>query len=222
MDWVALRLSLELALVTLVVLLPLGTALAWWLARTHFAAKALLEALVTLPLVLPPTVLGFYLLVALGPQSLVGRWLEAVAGVQLVFHFSGLVLASLVFNLPFVVLPLQRAFETIDPTLHDAAAVLGMGRLTTFWRVELPLVWRSLVSAAVLTFVHTLGEFGVVLMVGGNIPGQTRTLAIAIYDRVQAFDFAAANAMAALLALLSLVAVAVSFALTARRGRQGR
>jgi molybdate transport system permease protein len=218
MDWQALRLSLELAAVTLAVLLPPGLLLGRWLVRTRLAGKAWIEAAVMLPLVLPPTVLGYYLLVSLGGNSPLGRWAAEALGVQLSFNFLGLVIASVVFNLPFVVQPVQRAFEAIPGELGEAAAVSGLTRWQAFWRVELPLAWPGVLTACVLTFVHTLGEFGVVLMIGGSIPGETRTIAIAIYDRVQAFDLAGADRMAALLALLSLAAVALSFAASARLG----
>ncbi|HEX5785784.1 MAG TPA: molybdate ABC transporter permease subunit [Burkholderiaceae bacterium] len=219
MDWSALTLSLQLASATLLVLLPLGLVLGRWLARTPWRGKAWVEAAVVLPLVLPPTVLGYYLMVGLGGTSVVGHWLQATWGSGLVFHFSGLLLASVLFNIPFMVQPLQRAFEAIPRDLIEAAAVSGLRPWQTFWRVELPLAWPGLLSGLVLSFVHTLGEFGVVLMVGGNIPGETRTIAIAIYDRVQAFDLASADRMAALLLVLSLVAVAVSFLTTARLTR---
>lgn len=216
MDWQALVLSLQLAAVTLALLLPPGIALGRWLARSRSAAKPWIEAAVMLPLVLPPTVLGLYLLSALGGTSPLARWAEAAFGAPLVFNFAGLVLASLVFNLPFVVQPVQRAFESIPGELGEAAAVSGLSAWQTLWRVELPLAWPGVLSAAVLAFVHTLGEFGVVLMMGGNIPGETRTLSIAIYDRVQALDFASADRMALLLLALSLAAVAVSFLAAAR------
>jgi len=216
MDWQALILSLELAAVTLVVLLPFGLWMGSWLARTRFAGKALVEALVVLPLVLPPTVLGYYLLVSLGGASPVGRWLQESFGIQLTFNFSGLLIASVIFNIPFMVQPIQRAFEAIPANLAEAAAVSGLGRWQTFLRVELPLAWPGVLSAAVLTFVHTLGEFGVVLMLGGSIPGETKTIAISIYDRVQSFDLHGADQMALLLLLMSLAAVAASFFATAR------
>ncbi|MDP3422433.1 MAG: molybdate ABC transporter permease subunit [Burkholderiaceae bacterium] len=223
MDWSALWLSLELAAVTLVVLLPGGLWLGRWLAYHRFAGKALVEAVVVLPLVLPPTVLGYYLLVSLGGNSPIGRWVEAHLGIHLTFNFLGLVVASVVFNIPFMVQPVQRAFEAIDPQLIEAAQVSGLGFWQTLWRVELPLVWTGVVSACVLTFVHTLGEFGVVLMVGGSIPGETKTIAIAIYDSVQSFDLDGANRMALLLLVLSLAAVAASFVATARlSGHRGR
>jgi molybdate transport system permease protein len=216
MDWQALVLSLELATVTLIVLLPTGLWLGRWLARTSWAGKSWIEALVVLPLVLPPTVLGYYLLVSLGGGSPLGAWVQSVFGVSLTFNFLGLLIASVVFNIPFMVQPVQRAFESIPGNLSEAAAVSGLSAWQTFWRVELPLAWPGVLSACVLTFVHTLGEFGVVLMVGGSIPGETRTIAIAIYDSVQSFDLAGANQMALLLLLLSLGAVAASFFASAR------
>ena len=216
MDWQALALSLELAAVTLLVLLPAGLLLGRWLAYTRFSGKAWIEALVVLPLVLPPTVLGYYLLVSLGGASPIGRWLADTVGISLTFNFLGLLVASLVFNIPFLVQPVQRAFETIPRDLAEAAAVSGLNGWQSFWRVELPLAWPGVLSAMVLTFVHTLGEFGVVLMVGGSIPGETRTIAVSIYDRVQSFDLAGANQMALLLVVFSLAAVGASFFASAR------
>ena len=215
MDWQALWLSVELALATLLVLTLPALALARWLARTRGVHKVWIEAAVLMPLVLPPTVLGYYLLVGVGGQSWVGQWLGGL-GLSLTFNFAGLVFASVVFNIPFMVQPIQRAFEAIPRDLAEAAAVSGLSFWQTLWRVELPLAWPGLLSATVLTFVHTLGECGVVLMMGGNIPGETRTVAIAIYDRVQAFDLAGADRMALLLAVASLLAVAASFFASAR------
>ena len=220
MDWQALSLSLQLAAVTLAVLLPLGLWLGRALAYSRFTGKAVVEALVVLPLVLPPTVLGYYLLVSLGGGSPLGRWAAQTLNIQLSFSFLGLVVASLIFNVPFMVQPVQRAFEAIPRNLAEAAAVSGLGPWQTFWRVELPLAWPGVLSAMVLTFVHTLGEFGVVLMMGGNIPGETRTVAIDVYDRVQAFDLQAADRMALLLLVLSLGAVAASFFASARLARR--
>jgi molybdate transport system permease protein len=216
LDWQALLLSLQLAAVTLALLLPFGVWLGRWLANTRVRGKGWVEALVVLPLVLPPTVLGYYLLVSLGGASPLGAWMAATFGVRLTFNFTGLVLASIVFNVPFIVQPVQRAFEAIPRQLGEAAAVSGLSAWQTFWRIELPLAWPGLLSAMVLTFVHTLGEFGVVLMIGGSIPGETQTIAIAIYDRMQAFDLDGANRMASLLLLLSLGAVAASFFASAR------
>lgn len=216
MDTTALILSLKLAAFTLLVLLPGGVLLGRWLASTAMRGKAWLEAAIVLPLVLPPTVLGYYLLMALGEGSALGRWLADQLGLRLTFNFAGLVLASVLFNIPFMVQPVQRAFEAIPQTLREAAATCGLSGWQIFWRVELPLAWPGLLSAVVLTFVHTLGEFGVVLMLGGSIPGETRTIAISIYDRVQAFDLQGANQMSMLLLGLSLTAVAASFFASAR------
>lgn len=216
MDWTALILSLELAAATLLVLLPPGLWLARWLATSRFRAKAIVEAIVVLPLVLPPTVLGYYLLVSLGAGSPLGRWLLDTFDLRLTFNFAGLVVASVIFNVPFLVQPVQRAFEAIPPNLGEAAAVSGLSAWQTFVKVELPLAWPGILSGMVLTFVHTLGEFGVVLMMGGSIPGDTKTIAISIYGRVQAFDLASADQMAFLLLALSLLAVAASFFATAR------
>ena len=220
MDWQALVLSLQLAIVTLLVLLPVGLWLGRVLALRRFPGKSLIEALVVLPLVLPPTVLGYYLLVALGGASPLGRFFMDTFGLTLTFNFLGLVIASVIFNIPFMVQPVQRAFEAIPENLNEAAAVSGLSAWQTFVRVQLPLAWPGILTAVVLTFVHTLGEFGVVLMVGGSIPGDTKTVAIAIYDRVQAFDLASADRMALLLLTLSLVAVAASFLTAARMARR--
>ena len=222
MDWQAARVSLLLAGLTAALLLPPGIALARWLALTRWRGKPLAEALLMLPLLLPPTVIGFYLLVALGQGSWLGAWAASRLDLQLVFSFEGLLLASVLVNLPFMVQPIQRAFAGIPHSLREAAWVCGLGRWRTFVRIELPLAWPGLVSGVALTAAHTLGEFGVVLMVGGSIPGQTRTLSIAIYDRVQAFDLAAAHVMALALVASSLVAVALVFAADRRRPLQER
>jgi molybdate transport system permease protein len=218
-DWSATRVSLLLAAATCLVLTPLGVWLGRRLAIGEGRHKALVEAALTLPLLLPPTVVGFYLLVALGGQSLLGRWLERIAGVQLVFTFEGLLFASVLINLPFMVQPAQRAFAAIPHSLREAAWVSGLSRWRAFLRVELPLAWPGILGGVALTFVHTLGEFGVVLMVGGSIPGETKTLSIAIYDRVQAFDTGGANAMSLALVGVTLVALWVVFA-TGQRSRR--
>lgn len=222
MDWTAIALSANLALVTMLVLLPLAIAVARWLAVTPFRGKPWIEGLLALPLVLPPTVIGYYLLIAMGAHSPLGRWFEAVAGQTLAFSFSGLVVASVVFNIPFAVQPVQRAFEAISPEIREAAQCCGLTFWQAFRKIELPLAWPGILSAAVLTFAHTLGEFGVVLMVGGNIPGETKTVAIAIYDKTQSFDTASAGAMALLLLLISLVTIAVSYGLVDRLMRKRR
>jgi molybdate transport system permease protein len=216
MDWTALRLSLELALWTTVVLLPLAILIARGLAWRRFPGKGFVEALIALPLVLPPTVLGYYMLAAAGRAAPLGEAYEAVFGGPLVFTFEGLVAASLLVNLPFAVQPLQRAFEAVPEQLREAAWCSGLSRAATFARIELPLAWPGLASAAALTFAHTLGEFGVVLMVGGSIPGETRTISIAIYDRVQAFAMNEAAIMSAALLALSFVAVGVVYGLGQR------
>jgi molybdate transport system permease protein len=216
MDLQALQVSLRLALATLAVLLPIGLVAGHALAVREFRGKALVESLAALPLVLPPTVLGFYLLVAFGARSPLGTAFETVAGHALAFSFPGLLLASVIVNIPFVVQPIQRAFESVPRDVREAAACCGLTPLQSFIQVEAPLAWPGILTAAVLTFAHTLGEFGVVLMVGGSIPGETRTLSIAIYDRVQAFDDRSAGIMAA-----SLLAIAVAtLTLTTVLGRR--
>ena len=220
MDWTALELSLRLAAWTVAILLPVSILLGRFLAFRQIRGKALVEALVMLPLVLPPTVLGFYLLVSFGRNSPIGQAWASVFGQQLVFSFEGLVVASILFNLPFAVQPAQRGFQAIPVEVREAAACCGMSPLRALWKVELPLAWPGVVTAMVLTFAHTLGEFGIVLMVGGSIPGETKTIAIAIYDRVQAFDKGSAAVMSAVLVAISLFTIAVTFALSARVGRR--
>jgi molybdate transport system permease protein len=216
MDWQALVLALQLGLATVAILLPLALLLGRWLAYARFRGKALVEALVILPLVLPPTVIGFYLLVGLGPASPVGMAWRSIFGTNLVFTFEAILIASVIVNLPFAVQPVQRAFESVGTDLRDAAATCGHSPWQAFRRIELPLAWPGVVTGAVLTFAHTLGEFGVVLMIGGSIPGETRTLSLSIYDRVQAFDMAGANAMALLLMAVSVVTVTATFYLAGR------
>lgn len=220
MDWVALSLSLRLAVMTVLVLLPIGIFAGRALAYHQFRGKGLVEALVALPLVLPPTVLGYYLLVAFGTASPIGQVWHAVFGSQLVFSFEGLLIASVIFNLPFAIQPMQRSFEAIPPEVRDAAACCGMSPTTALAKVELPLAWPGILTAMVLSFAHTLGEFGIVLMVGGSIPGETKTIAIAIYDRVQAFDDVEAGRMSALLLAISLATIGLTYTLSRRVGRR--
>lgn len=212
MDWQAARVSLALAALTALVLLPLGIWLARWLAWTPWRGRPLAEALLMLPLLLPPTVIGFYLLLALGAESALGAWFSSHLSLRLVFSFEGLLLASVLVNLPFMVQPIQRAFAGLPDNLREAAWVSGLTAWQTFWKIELPLAWPGVLAGVALTVAHTLGEFGVVLMVGGSIPGETRTLSVAIYDRVQAFDLGSAHQMALALVLLSLLALALVFA----------
>lgn len=220
MDWTALTLSLELAAWTVAILLPVSILAGRWLAYGRFRGKGAVEALVMLPLVLPPTVFGFYLLLAFGRNSPVGAFWQQTFGHQLVFTFEGLVVASVIFNLPFAIQPAQRGFEAIAVDLREAAATCGMSPLRSLLKVELPLAWPGLMTAMVLTFAHTLGEFGIVLMVGGSIPGETRTIAIAIYDRVQGFDMRGAGIMSATLVAISFTAIAITYWLSARIGRR--
>ena len=218
MDWEAIALSIRLATATTILLLALAVPLAAWLAFSRRRWTVIVEAVVALPLVLPPTVLGFYLLVALGPRSPIGRWWESLTGSTLPFTFTGLLVASVLYSLPFAVQPLLAAFAGVDPRLREASDILGRGRLVTLWRVVLPLSRAGLATSAVLTFAHTIGEFGVVLMMGGNIPGQTRTVSISIYDAVQSFDYAEAGRTSLALLVFSLVVLTLTYALQRRGG----
>ncbi len=207
MDLQALLLTFRLALVTTMILMAIALPLAWWIVFRRGRARALIQALVALPLVLPPTVLGFYLLVALGPSTAIGRGITHLLGHPLAFSFSGLVVGSVIYSLPFAVQPLVAGFGSVDTALLDTAATLGASPLRAFRSIALPLARTSLLTSAVLTFTHTVGEFGVVLMLGGNIPGATRTLSIALYDQVQDFDYARANQTALLLVAISFAAL---------------
>ena len=220
MDWPALTVSLTLAALTTWVLLPLGLALARWLAVTTWAGRPLIEALLLLPLLLPPTVIGFYFLMAFGQGSPLGAWLAA-SGVRLVFTLEGLLVVSVLVNLPFMVQPIQRAFAAVPHSLREAAWVSGLSHWQTFWRVELPLAWPGLLAGMALTVAHTLGEFGVVLMVGGNIEGETRTLSVSLYDKVQGMDLQSAHVMALALVGVSLLALSLVLAFD-RVGQRGR
>lgn len=211
MDIPALLLTLRLALVTTALLLVLAIPLAYWLAFTRCRWKALIQAIFALPIVLPPTVLGFYLLVGLGPETAFGRGITRLIGHPLAFSFAGLVAGSFLYSLPFAVQPLTAGFAALDPPLLDAATLLGSGPVDRLLRVVLPLTRGSLLTAAVLSFAHTIGEFGVVLMIGGNLPGLTRTLSISLYDQVQDFQYAAANRTALLLLGISLAALTLLY-----------
>jgi molybdate transport system permease protein len=211
-----LLLSLKLAAVVALLLLVVGVPAAYWLAFSRWRGKFLVESVVALPLVLPPTVLGFYVLVAMGPRGPLGKLWSAFFGHGLAFTFAGLVLASVLYSLPFAVQPLTAAFESVDRKLLDASAVLGAGKLRTFWRVILPLSIPGVVTAVVLSFAHTMGEFGVVLMVGGNLAGVTRTASIAVYDDVQALDYAAANQTALVLLLISFAVLCAVYGMNRR------
>jgi molybdate transport system permease protein len=218
MDGQAILLSLRLAGLTTAILFLVGLPLGHWLAFSRWRGKPFVEALVALPLVLPPTVLGFYLLTALGSQGPLGRWLDEAFGLRLAFSFPGLLLASVLYSLPFTVQPFAAAFEAVPARLREASATLGAGRLRTFFRVILPLAWPGVLTGMILSFAHTLGEFGVVLMVGGNIPGETRTVSIAIYDHVQALEYAQAGRTALLLLAFSFLTLLVTYGLRRRKG----
>jgi molybdate transport system permease protein len=215
-----LLLSLQLAACVSAILLVIGMPLAYWLAYWNWRGKFLLEAIVAMPLVLPPTVLGFYVLLALGPHGPIGKMTEAVFHRGWAFTFGGLVLASVLYSFPFTVQPLIAGFESIDRRLLDASAVLGASRWRTFVRVIVPLSMPAIITAVVLSFAHTLGEFGVVLMVGGNLPGVTRTVSIDIYDRVQSMEYGEANRMALLLLVISFAVLAVVYGINRSVGRR--
>jgi molybdate transport system permease protein len=208
----SLRLSATVSLLLQIVALPLAYALAF----PKWRGKFLVESVVALPLVLPPTVLGFYALLAMGPRGPLGKLWQSLFGHPLAFTFSGLVIASLVYSLPFAVQPVVASFEALDRRLLDASAVLGAGRMRTFFRVILPLAWPGVLTALVLSFAHTLGEFGVVLMVGGNLAGITRTVSIDIYDRVQSLDYAGAQQTALLLLLICFVVLSIVYGVNRR------
>ena len=216
MNWQAIALTLRLAVIVSAVLVVISLPLAYWIAFSHRRWKFLVEALVAMPLVLPPTVLGFYFLLLLGRNGFIGAWLSRIFGIALPFSFAGLVVASVLYSLPFAVQPLVAGFLAVDRKLIAASALLGASPIRTFNRVILPLSLTHLVTAVVLSFAHTLGEFGVVLMVGGNIPGVTRTISIAIYDDVQALNYASANQNALFLLLLSFVVLSLVYGINRR------
>ena len=213
MDWTAIGLTLELATCTTAILFTLGLPLAYWLATTRRRIKTVVESVVALPLVLPPTVLGFYILMATGPGGTIGRVYRAATGGMLPFSFGGILLGSVLYNLPFAVRPFAAAFSRADRRLVEASWCLGVSRLGTFFRVTFPLCWPGILTGLVLTFSHAVGEFGVVLMVGGNIPGITRTLSVSIYDDVQALDYASAGRASLLLLAFAFTALGVASSL---------
>ena len=213
MDWNALILTLRLAAIVAALLLIIGMPIAYWITYSRWRWKFMVEAIVALPLVIPPTVLGFYLLVALGSRSPIGRWWQSITGHTLAFTFEGLVIGSILFSLPFAVQPFAASFASVDPRLLSASLTLGVSRFRTFLRIVLPLSVPGIVTGLVLSFAHTLGEFGVVLMVGGNIPNVTKTVSIQIYDSVQAGEYDAANQTALMLMAISFLTLSAVFAL---------
>ncbi len=215
-DLTALLLTLQLALCTTAILLVLGTPLAWWLARTQWRFKFLLETLIAMPLVLPPTVLGFYLLLALGPRGFVGSFMQTLGGEPLAFTFTGLVIGSVIYSLPFVVQPLQDTFHNIGKRPLEVAATLRAGGLDRFLTIVLPLAKSGFITASMLGFAHTLGEFGVVLMLGGNIPGETQVLSIAIYGHVESLEYVQAHLLSAALLILSFFMLLTVYGLRGR------
>jgi molybdate transport system permease protein len=215
-----LWLSIQLAAVTTLVLIVIGTLLAWWLAGTTSRWKAVVEATVALPIVLPPTVIGFYLLIVLGPYGAIGRWWVELTGETLTFSFSGLVIASCFYSLPFAVQPLQNAFEALGRRDLEVAWTLGASRMDAFFTIVVPQSARGFLNAAVLSFAHTLGEFGVVLMVGGNIPGETRVISIAIYDQVESLNYANAHRLSAILLAFAFTAMLTMYVIN-RRWQRG-
>ena len=199
LDWTPLILTFKLAMITTVLLFVVSLPIAYWLAFSKSRIKAIFESLISMPLVLPPTVLGFYLLVVFSPSNTFGAWIDQVLGIQFIFSFEGLVLASMIYSLPFMVHPIQSGFLKIPQSHLDAAAILGKSRRATLWRVLLPAIKPSLLTGFVLAFAHTVGEFGVILMIGGNIPGKTKVASIAIYDEVESLNYAAANSYSLIL-----------------------
>ncbi len=214
----ALLLTIKLAAISTLILIVIGTPLAWWLANTKNRFKPIIEAVVALPIVLPPTVLGFYLLLLFNPQSAVGGWWFELTGHTLTFSFSGLVIASVISSLPFVVQPIHSAFETVARDLMETAYTLGAKPLDAFFSVAVPLSKRGFLTGAVLGFAHTLGEFGVVLMVGGNIPGETRVVAIEIYDHVESLEYAQAHVLSAILLAFAFITMLIMYLLNHRLG----
>jgi len=215
-DISALLVTLKLASITTVILLLVGTPIAWWLSQTRFKFKAVIEAIIALPLILPPTVLGFYLLMTLGTNGPIGNFLESLGGSSIAFTFTGLVVGSVIYSLPFVVQPLQNSFGSIGKQPMEVAATLGASKLDRFFTVAVPLARSGFITASVLGFAHTVGEFGVVLMIGGNIPGETGVLSIAIYDHVEAMEYGQAHVLAGGLLVLSFVMLLIVYIFNGR------
>lgn len=219
MDWQAFQVSMSLALFTCLSLLPIGLAIAYFLAKSNFVGRGFVEAIITLPLVLPPTVLGYFLLVGMDNNSFLGNMFVNLTGQSLAFSFVGLWFASIIYSLPFAVQPMLRSLENIAPEIREAAWCSGLSKWKTFFKIELPLAWPGIITAMVLSFSHTLGEFGVVLMIGGNIAGETRTLSIAIYDSVLAFDHQQAQSMSLILLAIALVTITVVYTFNRKQSR---
>jgi molybdate transport system permease protein len=219
MDWQAFEVSIKLALLTSLSLLPIGLAIAYFLAKSSFVGRGVIEAFITLPLVLPPTVLGYFLLVGMDNNSFLGSAFMSLTGETLAFSFVGLWFASIIYSLPFAVQPILRSLEQIAPELREAAWCSGLSKWKTFFKVELPLAWPGVITAMVLSFAHTLGEFGVVLMIGGNIAGETRTVSISIYDSVLAFEHQQAQTMSLILLAIALITISIVYTLNHRNSR---
>ena len=219
MDWQAFEVSIKLAFLTSLSLLPIGLAIAYFLAKSTFAGRGVIEAFITLPLVLPPTVLGYFLLVGMDNKSVLGGAFMSLTGETLAFSFVGLWFASIIYSLPFAVQPILRSLEQIAPELREAAWCSGLSKWRTFFKVELPLAWPGIITAMVLSFSHTLGEFGVVLMIGGNIAGETRTVSISIYDSVLAFEHQQAQTMSLILLLIAFITISIVYTFNRRNSR---
>lgn len=211
MDWQPLILTFQLALVTTIILFFISIPLAFWLERSKSKLKPIIETLVSMPLVLPPTVLGFYFLIAFSPNNAFGSWLDEVLGIRLVFSFLGLVIASVIYSLPFMVHPLQSGLASLSTSITDAAYVMGKSKWETLFKVQLPNIKSSMLTGLVLSFAHTVGEFGVVLMIGGNIPGKTKVASIAIYDEVEALNYSAANFYSLVLFLITFIILLIVY-----------
>jgi len=211
MDWQPLILTLQLALVTTIILFIIGVPIAFWLSQTKLKIKPVIETLISMPLVLPPTVLGFYFLIAFSPNNRFGQWLDEWLGLRLVFSFTGLVIASLIYSLPFMIHPIQSGLSSIPASIKEASYVMGKSKWSTLLNVQLPNMKASLLTGLVLSFAHTVGEFGVVLMIGGNIPGETKVASIAIYDEVEALNYAAANFYSIVLFITTFIILLVVY-----------